>query len=113
MALETTTSSMTGVVNASLVESTIVLALSEQPGFAVRNCRELNLVGKAALAAKIPTQTSYWGTPADHGASVDTEFDGRRGNALGNTQVSASSVSITPVEYGVAHQIIDRRDRHA
>src|ERR1051325_8409162 len=107
MALETTTSSMTGVVNASLVESTIVLALSEQPGFAVRNCREFNLVGKPALAAKIPTQTSYWGSPADHGASVDTEFDGTQGQALGNTQVSASSVTCTPVEYGVAHQIID------
>lgn len=107
MALETTTSTMTGVVNSSLVESTIVLALSEQPGFAVRNCREFNLVGKPTLAAKIPTQTSYWGSPADHGAGVATAFDGTQGNALGNTQVSASSVTATPVEYGVAHQIID------
>lgn len=107
MSNETTTSTLDDLTNSTLVEPVIIMALSEQPGHAVRSCREFNLIGKPTLAAKIPTQTSYWGSPADDGAGVDTEFDGSQGTALSNTAVSTGSVTCTPAEYGVAHQLID------
>lgn len=107
MANETTTSSLTGLTNSSLVQPVVIMALSEQPGFAIRNCREFDITNQPTSAAKIPTQTSYWGSANDRGAGVATAFDGTQGTALSNTQVSASSVTCTAVEYGVAHQVID------
>ena len=106
MSAETTTTSTTGAINASLVQPTVILALSERPGIAVRVCREFNGVGQPASALKIPKQTSYWGSPADAGAGVDTEFNGP-GEAVdaSNTEFALTSVSITPAEYVVAHQV--------
>lgn len=107
MANETTTSTLDDLTNATLVEPVVIMALSEQPGIAIRSCREFNLIGKPTLAAKIPTQTSYWGSAADDGAGVDTEFDATQATALSNTAVSTGSVTCTPSEYGVAHQLTD------
>ena len=109
MANEITTgaASLDDLTNSTLVEPVVIMALSEQPGHAIRSCREFNLIGKQTLAAKIPTQTSYWGSAADRGAGVATAFDGTQGTALSNTQVASGSVTCTPAEYGVAHQLID------
>jgi len=107
MALETTTTTLDDLTNATLVEPVVIMALSEQPGIAIRSCREFNLIGKPTLAAKIPTQTSFWGSANDRGAGVDTEFDGTEGTALSNTQVATGSVTCTPSEYGVAHELTD------
>lgn len=107
MASETTTTSMNDITNSALVEPVIIMALSEQPGIALRVCREFNGIGRATNALTIPTQTSYWGSPSDDGAGVDTEFDGTQGTALGNTQVATGAVTCTGVEYGVAHALVD------
>jgi hypothetical protein len=107
MAAESTTVSMNDTVNPTLVEPVIIMALSEQPGMAVRMCREFNWLDRKATAIVIPTQTSYWGSPNDDGAGVDLEFDGVQGTALGNTQVATGGVTATPVEYGVAHALTD------
>jgi hypothetical protein len=106
MASETTTTTLDDLTNATLVEPVVILALTERPGL-YRFCREFNLIGKATLAAKIPTETSWWGSPADDGAGVDTELNGTEATALSNTAVSTGSVTCTPTEYGVAHALTD------
>jgi hypothetical protein len=106
MANEITTTTLDDLTNATLVEATIIYALSEQPGL-YKMCREFNLIGKPTLAAKIPTETSWWGSANDDGAGVDTEFDATQATALSNTAVSTGSVTCTPTEYGVAHAVTD------
>jgi len=106
MANEITTTTLDDLTNATLVEATIIYALSEQPGL-YKMCREFNLIGKPTLAAKIPTETSWWGSANDDGVGVDTEFDATQATALSNTAVSTGSVTCTPTEYGVAHAITD------
>lgn len=107
MTSEISTTSLDDVTNASLVEPVIILALSEQPGLAMRYCREFSAIGKATNAIKIPTQTSYWGSPNDRGAGVATAFNASEGGALGNTAVSTGGVTCTAAEYGVAHALTD------
>lgn len=107
MANETTTSTMAGGINASLVQPTVILALSERPGLAVRVCREFDLTGQGTGTAKIPTQTSYWGAPQDRGAGVDTEFDGAEGTDAGNTAFTLGNIPISTPEYVVAHALSD------
>ena len=107
MANESTTTSLNDITNPTLVEPVVIYALSEQPGMAIRMCREFNWIGRQATAFVIPTQTSYWGSPNDDGAGVDLEFDGTQGTALSNTQVATGGVTCTPVEYGVAHALTD------
>lgn len=107
MALETTTTSLNDLTHSALVEPVVIQALSEQPGLAVRMCREFSLIGKATNALSIPTETSYWGTPDDDGAGVDAEFNATEGTALGNTQISTGVVTLTCAEYGVAHALTD------
>jgi hypothetical protein len=107
MALETTTTSLNDFTNASLVEPTVILALTEQSGFVTRNFREFSIIGKPTNAIAIPTQTSWWGTPNDAGAGVDTEFGATEGTSLGNTQAASGVVTITAAEYGVAHALTD------
>lgn len=106
MASEITTTTLDDLTNATLVEPVIIHALSEQPGL-YRFCREFNLIGKPALAAKIPTETSWWGSADDDGVGIDTEFNATEATALSNTAVSTGSVTCTPAEYGVAHAITD------
>jgi len=108
MANETTTITLNDLTHTALIEPVMILALSEQPGIANRVCREFNLVGKPAIAASIPTETSWWGSPgAASDESVDTEFDAAQGVALGNTAFSTGQVTITPSEYGVAALMTD------
>lgn len=107
MANEITTTTLNDITNPTLVEPVIIHALSEQPGMAIRMCREFNWIGRQATAFVIPTQTSYWGSANDDGVGVDLEFDGTQGTALANTAVSTGGVTATPVEYGVAHALTD------
>jgi hypothetical protein len=107
MALETTTTSANDVVNDSLIQPTIIPALSERPGLAVRVCREFNGIGQPTKALKIPRVSSYWGSPADRGAGVDDEFDGAEGSAQGNTQFVTDGVTINTPEYCIAHAVTD------
>jgi hypothetical protein len=112
---EISTSSIASVTNTSLVEPVIILALSEQPGLAIKMCREFNGIGKAAAALKIPTQTSYWGVPSltEHGAGIATAFNGTEAVGFGNTAVSTGSVTVTAAEYGVAHALTDNVNEDA
>ncbi len=106
MANEITTTTLDDLTNATLVEPVIIYALSEQPGL-WRLCREFNLIGKPTLAAKIPTETSWWGSADDDGAGVDLEFNGTEATTLSNTATSSGSVTCTPAEYGAAHALTD------
>jgi hypothetical protein len=107
MANETTTTTLNDITNSALVEPVVIMALSEQPGLAVQMCREFSAIGKPTNALTIPTQTSYWGSPADDGAGVATAFNGTEATALSNTAVSTGVVTLTAAEYGVAHQVTD------
>lgn len=106
MANETTTTTLDDYTNATLVEPTVILALSERPGL-MRFCREFNLIGKPTIAAKIPTETAWWGSANDDGVGVDTEFDATQATALNNTAISSGSVTCTPTEYGCATALTD------
>ena len=70
MSNETTTTSLAALTHASLVQPVLIKALSEKSGL-YRYARQFDLRSQATAAAKIPTQTAWWGTPADHGAAID------------------------------------------
>lgn len=105
MSNETTTTTTAGAINTSIVQPTVILALSERPGLAVRVCREFNVTGQGTGTAKIPTQTSYWGSPGDRGAGVATAFDGVQATEPGNTAFTLGSLTISTPEYVVAHAL--------
>lgn len=107
MANETTTSTLDDLTNATMIEPYLVAALSEKPGL-FRHCKEFNLVGKEQQAAKIPSETSWWGSANDDGASLDTEFDATVVTDISNSAVSTGSVTCTPAEYGVAIELEDK-----
>lgn len=106
MANEITTSTFDDLTHASLVQPVIIRALTEKPGL-FRFCREFNIVDQSTNAAKLPTETSYWGSANDDGAGVDTEFDATQASSLSNTAFSTGSVTCTAAEYGVAHALTD------
>ena len=107
MANETTTSTLDDITNASIAYPIIINALSERPGLAMAACREFDLTGLATNAVKLPVETSWWGTPYDRGASIDTELDATQGTALSNTAFSTGVVTLTCAEYGVAAALTD------
>ncbi|MBK7077154.1 MAG: hypothetical protein IPH44_33170 [Myxococcales bacterium] len=107
MSNESTTTSLASLTHASLVQPVLIKALSEKSGL-YRYARQFDLRSQATAAAKIPTQTAWWGTPADHGAAIDTELNATEGQALGNTQQSASSVTVTATEFGVQMAVTDQ-----
>ncbi len=106
MANEITTTTFDDLTHSSLVQPVIIRALTEKPGL-WRFCREFNIVDQSTNAAKLPTETSYWGSANDDGASVDTEFNATEATSLGNTAFSTGAVTCTAAEYGVAHALTD------
>lgn len=106
MANEITTSTFDDLTHTSLVQPVIIKALTEKPGL-WRFAREFNIVDQSTNAAKLPTETSYWGSANDDGAGVDTEFDATQATSLSNTAFSTGSVTCTAAEYGVAHGLTD------
>jgi hypothetical protein len=106
MANEITTTTFDDLTHTSLVQPVIIRALTERPGL-MRFCREFLIIDQPTNAAKIPTETSYWGSANDDGAGVDTEFDATQATSLANTAFSTGSVTCTAAEYGVAHALTD------
>lgn len=107
MANEITTVSHNDITNASLTAPFIIRALSEKPGL-WRFCREWNLTSNwASPVLSIPVENAYWGSAADDGAGVDTEFDLTQGTDIANTAATTGAVTCTPGEYGVAHEVTD------
>ena len=106
MANEVTTSTLDDLTHATLVQPVVIAALAEISGFQ-RFAREFNILDQPTAGAKIPTETSWWGSANDDGAGVDTEFDGTQATDLSNTAASTGSVTCTPGEYGVAMEITD------
>lgn len=107
MASESTTTTLDDLTHASLVQPVVIAALTEM-GSLWKFTREFSSIAdQATSAAKIPVETSWWGSPNDDGASLDTEFNGTEGTDLSNTAASTSSVTITAAEYGVAMEITD------
>lgn len=106
MSNEITTTTFDDLTHTSLVQPVIIRALTEKPGL-FRFCREFNIIDQSTNAAKLPTETSYWGSANDDGAGVDTEFDATQATSLSNTAFSTGSVTCTAAEYGVAHALTD------
>lgn len=104
MANEITTTTFDDLTHTSLIQPTLIYALTEHPGL-FRMCREFNIIDQPTNAAKIPTETSYWGSANDDGVGVDTEFNGTEATSLSNTAFSTGSVTCTAAEYGVAHAL--------
>lgn len=107
MANETTTSTLDDLTNSSIVEAIMIPALSESPGIAIKACREFSLIGRPSNVLKLPIETSWWGTPYDRGASIDTELDATQATALSNTAFSTGVATLTGAEYGVATALTD------
>jgi hypothetical protein len=106
MANETTTTTLDDLTHASLIEPYMINALSEQAGL-YRVCKEFDIRNKSTNAAKIPAETSWWGSANDDGAGVDTEFNATQATDISNTAVSTGSATITCAEYGVAIEVTD------
>jgi hypothetical protein len=106
VANEVTSTSLNDVTQGTVIEAVLLSALSEKGGLLMLP-REFNLVGRPANAIDIPVFDSYWGTPGDRGASVDTEFNATEAVEISNTPVTTSKVTITAAEYGIAHEITD------
>lgn len=106
MANEITTTTLNDITHTSLIEPVLIRALSERPGL-YRFAREFNLIPKSTNTISIPTETAYWGSANDRGASVDTEYDATQATSLSNTAVSTGAVTLTCAEYGVAHALTD------
>lgn len=106
MANETTTTTINDLTYAAIIQPVLLATLSEMAQF-LMFAREASIVGQPSTAAKFGDITSYWGSPNDDGAGVDTEFDGTEATALANTAVSTGAVTITAAEYGVTHDVTD------
>jgi hypothetical protein len=106
MANETTTSTIDDLTNASLVQPYMIAALSEMPGL-TRVCKEFDLRNQGSKAAKIASETSWWGSANDDGAGVATAFNGTEASAVANTAVSTGGITITAAEYAVAIEPTD------
>lgn len=106
MANEITTTTFDDLTHTSLIQPIIIRALTEKPGL-FRFCREFDITQQSTNAAKLPTETSYWGAANDRGVAVDTEFNGTEATSLSNTAFSTGSVTCTAAEYGVAHALTD------
>jgi len=107
MASETTTSTLDDVTHGYLIGPYFIAALCEQPGLAMRFCREFSLIGKATNVLQIATETAYWGSPNDRGSGVATAFNATQATSLGNTAVNSGNVQCTCAEYGVAMALTD------
>lgn len=92
----------------SAIIAPVLLATLSETAFFLPWAREFNIVSQPTSALKIGSITSYWGTPGDRGAAVDTEFDATDVTDIANTAVSSGGVTISSGEYGVAHEPSDR-----
>lgn len=107
MAQETTTSTLDDLTHTSLVQPVVIAALTEMPGFWKLSREFAPIADQATSTAKIPKETSWWGTPDDDGAGVDLELNATEATDLGNTSAATGSITITAAEYGVAMEITD------
>jgi hypothetical protein len=106
MANEITTSTIDDFSYAAIISPILIATLAEKAAF-LAWAREFNIVGQPSSAYKLGSITSYWGSPNDRGAGVDTEFNATEGTELSNTAVSSGSVTISTAEFGVAHELTD------
>lgn len=106
MANEVTGTTVNDVIYSAVIEAVLLSALSERAN-AIMLARESSLIGKPSNALDIPVMDSYWGSPADDGVGVDTEFNATEATELSNTGVTTSKVTVTAAEYGVAHELTD------
>lgn len=108
MADETTTGTLDDITHAALIGPYIIRALSEKGGMYMHG-KEFDITrNHAAAGIKIPSETSWWGSPGDDGAGVDTEFGATQGTDLSNTAIATGAgVTVTPGEYGVLIELTD------
>lgn len=108
MAQETTTTTLDDLTHTNLIEPYLIAALTEQPGLMTIACKEFDMRGMSTATLKIPSETSWWGSPNDDGAGVDLEFNATAVTDISNTAVSTGGVTVTPAEYGVAIELEDK-----
>lgn len=106
MSLETNAAAVDDLINTTVAGPFMVKALSEQPR-CYRFARQIDMRGVASPSQKIPLAVSWWGTPNDRGASVDAELNASEGVAVGNTQFTTSSNTLTPSEFAVQLTVTD------
>src|SRR3990167_5578214 len=107
MALETDSAAVDDIIHATLIAPFMVKALTEQPrahGFA----RQINMTEHASPAIQLPIAVSWWGTPNDRGGSVDAELNATENVAVGNTQFTTTSVTLTPSAFAVQLTVSDK-----
>lgn len=108
MANETTTTTLDDLTHTNLIQPYLIAALTEQPGLYALAGKEFDMRGMATNTLKLPSETSWWGSPNDDGVGVDTEFNATAVTDIVNTAVSTGGVTVTPAEYGVAIELEDK-----
>jgi hypothetical protein len=106
MANETTTTTMNDVTYAAAIVPVMLDYLHDWV-VASQYLRPFNANGRGSASVDIPSLESNMGTVGDGGGGVDTEFNATQATSLSNTAVSTAKVTLTSVEYGVAHDITD------
>jgi hypothetical protein len=107
MALETDSAAVDDLIHTTLIGPFMTKALTEQPrahGFA----RQINMTAHASPSMQIPLAVSWWGTPNDRGASVDAELNATENVAVGQTQFTTTSVTLTPSAFAVQLTVSDK-----
>lgn len=107
MANETTTTTLTEIVNSEWIRP-VFQDYSHEFVNATRFCLKQSLVGKGTSTWAQPRPVSDLGTVGDGGTSVDTEFNATEATDLStNLQLDLAESTIATSEYGVRREITD------
>jgi hypothetical protein len=104
---ETSTATIDDFSYAAIIAPVLLATLAEKAQW-IAWAREFNIVDQPSDSYKVGSITSYYGSPNDRGAGVDTEMNADETTELANTAVSSGSVTIGTSEYGIAHALTDK-----
>lgn len=107
MANEVTAASVDDFSYSAIIAPVLLATLSERATF-LGWAREFNIVSQPSAAMTIPSIASYWGTPNDRGAAVDTELNATEVTDIANTPITTGTTPLSTGEYGIAHELSDR-----
>ncbi len=106
MANETTTTTLTEIVNSEWIRP-VFQDYSHEFVNATRFCLKQSLVGKGTSTWAQPVPVSDMGTVGDGGAGVDAEYNATEATALSNIQLDLGEATISTSELGIRREISD------
>lgn len=106
MANETTTTTLTEIVNSEWIRP-VFQDYAHEFVNATRFCLHQDLRGRGTSTWAQPRMVSDMGTVGDAGGGVDTEYDATEGTVLTNTQLDLAESTISTSEFGIMRTLTD------